>query len=148
GDGLEVAANGQVDPRDGRLATSLRIESHRGAAWIDRIGAPRGLKLGDAHATGTLSGTLGRPEIGGHVAISQVTFRDRLAEKLEADMKLHNGVLHVDNLSGDALAAKLSGGGTFDLFIDGDLLRVRPEPTLDVHVAGKGVSISRATNWD
>ena len=148
GDGLEVAVNGQVDPRDGRLATNLRIESRRGASWLEHLGAPRGLKVGDAHATGLVSGTLGRPELGAHVSISQVVFRDRVAEKIEADVKLHHGILRVENLTGDALLATLTGDGEFDLFQDGDVLRWKAEPTLKVRVAGRGVSVSKATGWD
>jgi autotransporter translocation and assembly factor TamB len=148
GEGLEVAANGEVDPRDGRLSTSVRVDSGKGAAWLAHLGAPKGLELGHAHAEGTLRGTLGRPAFTAHLTADGSSFHARTIDHFAADLSLAAGTLKAENLTGDGLGATFHGDGELELFENGDVLKPRADPPLALHVTAKGVSVRAATGWN
>jgi hypothetical protein len=146
GSGLTVAASGNVDPRDGRLATSVRVESARGASWLADLGA-RDVKLGEARASGNLSGTVTRPELGAHVAASKLSVQGRPVEHVDADVALRSGVLKLYNVRGHGLGGTFDGDAELGLLSPGRLA-LRERPTLRAHLHGSGVQLATAVGWD
>lgn len=147
GDGLQVAASGDVDPRSGKLATRLRIDSQRGATWLRDVGQ-KDVKLGEAHATGTLTGTFDKPELGAHLQAKSVSVRDRVVDRVDADVSLHEGDLVVDHLNGEALGGTLTGDAHVGLLAPGGGLKLRDQRTLRAHLQGQNMQLQRALAWD
>lgn len=147
GDGLEVAATGDVDPRDGKLATQLRIDSARGATWLRNFGQ-RDVKIGEAHATGNVSGTLEKPQLGAHVQAKSVTVKDRPVGKVDADVSLKHGDLVVDNVRGEAFGGTFGGDATIGLLAENGKLELRDQRTLRANLHGQGMNVGRAVGWD
>src|SRR5262249_55067891 len=114
GDGLQVAASGDVDPRNGKLATTVRVDSVRGSTWLRNFGQ-KDVKIGEAHATGTVSGTLEKPQLGAHVQAKNVTVRDRPVEKVDADVSLRQGDLVVEKVRGEAFGGSFTGDAQLGL---------------------------------
>jgi hypothetical protein len=147
GDGLTVAATGEVDPRSGRLATSLRVDSQRGSTWLRNFGR-RDIKIGEAHATGKLSGTLQSPEVDGHIQAKNVSVRDRSIDRVDADVSLHNGDLLLDQVRGEAFDGSFTGDAELGLFVTKGQLALRDRRTLRAHLHGQDMQLQRAIGWD
>jgi hypothetical protein len=120
GEGVTVAADGTIDPRDGRVAGSVRLDGQSGAPLLSRWGLPSGMRFESVHASGRIFGALARPTLALHAVASNVAYERRTLEHLEADLALRGGTLAVTNLVGNGLGATVSGSAELDLF-DGDV---------------------------
>jgi hypothetical protein len=148
GEGLQVAASGNVDPRNGKLATTVRVDSARGSSWLGHFKGAKGIKVGEAHATGSLGGTIERPQLGGHVAAKDVTVQSRVIDAVEADVKLRSGTLALDGIKGQGLGGTFEGSAEIGLFSPSGRLELRRDPTLQAQLTGSGIDLERAVGWD
>jgi len=147
-EGLRVEASGNVDAKTQKLDGALRADSVRGARWLHTAGLPDAVKLGEAHLTGSLGGTVTRPELGGHLRAADVAVRDRKLDSAEADVQLKHGVLRVDSLSGNGLGATVEGEAAVTLLSpDGDLGKARPAPELHARLSAHGLEMAALTMW-
>jgi hypothetical protein len=140
GEGVTVAIDGTIDPRDNRVAASLRVDAQSGAALWQRLGAPAGLTVESLHAAGRISGALVKPTLSLHAAAQNVTFSRRTLDHLEADLSLRGGTLVLGNLTASGLGATIAGSAELDLF-DGRLDRPLGEPNVRATLETKGLSL-------
>src|SRR5581483_11680641 len=141
-EGLRVEASGNVDAKTQKLDGALRADSVRGARWLHTAGLPDAVKLGEAHLTGSLGGTVTRPELGGHLRAADVAVRDRKLDSAEADVPLQHGVARVGSLSGNGLGAAVEGDAAVALRSpDGDLGKARPAPELHAGLSAHGLEM-------
>lgn len=147
GEGVTVAADGSIDPRSGRVDAAVRLDVGAHAAALARWGAPAGLTLEGAHASGRISGALLRPQLALHAVANGVSYQRRTLDKLEADLSLRGGELVVSDLSGSGLGASAIGGSAELGLFDGDLLHPRATPTLRARLQAHGLSVAALTGW-
>ena len=150
GGGGGAARSGHRQRRPARRAHRRRAVGRvgRGPSWVERLGAPPGLHIGEAHGQGSVTGTLSRPDLGLRIKVAQVTFAGRLVDSVTANVRLSGGTLSVSELKGQGLGGQLTGEAELGLFAaNGDLSRPLKEPTLRVRLSGTGVSVAAATGW-
>ncbi|MFI5289813.1 MAG: hypothetical protein ACHQ17_09195, partial [Polyangia bacterium] len=148
GEGLKVAASGTLDPRSGKIASQLTVDSSRGATWMQRAGAPPTLHVGSAHLTGSVGGTVLRPTLDAQLTASAVTLSAHPLDHLSAAVKLDHGKLKVSELRGSGMGAALTGSATLTLFPpDGDLSHPLKPPTVHLALSGHGLSLAAVTTW-
>lgn len=146
GEGVTVAADGTVDPRDGRLSANVRIDAAAGTPLWARLGAPAGLHLDAVHAVGRVTGPPLRPTLTLHAVANNVSYQRRTLTTLEADLSLNGGTLIVSNLAGSGLGATVTGSAELGLF-GNDLAHPRAEPTIRAALVANGLSLTALSGW-
>ncbi len=148
GDGVKVGANGTVNPKSQAIAGKLSVDSARGAAYLQRLGLPAGVKVGEAHLAGSIGGTLSRPEIDAKLRAADVSVHDRNLETAQADLELRGGTVKVSELHGAGLGGSVDGEAAIELYDEhGDLGHLLREPHLVAHLSARGADVGALAGW-
>ena|GEM_PF-3853279 len=142
GEGGEVVADGTVDPRSGAVHAELSVHNLHGGRWLDRLGLPDSVDVGDGRAELSVRGTLDHPQVDGRISVENLGIVGRVLLKLATEVHLKDGILSLVGFKTGGLGTQIIGSADLDLFEGGRLSRMRAQPTLKASLSARAAKLS------
>lgn len=137
-EGLRVAVLGEVNPKTLAMSGRARIDGAADGAWVRRLWGDTRLRPGKLASSGRIGGSLDRPEMELDVELEDWSYRGRKLDRLQARLRLVEGELVADQMSGRLYGGLLSGDIGVRLFTDAAIKHALQQPTLRVGIGITG----------
>lgn len=142
--GARVLAHGSFDTMTSDLSQiSARVDISNIKPWLEAAGVEAGPEAGIVSANLRFAGDMSAPRIASGRMTFEVPPGDLKIPSMitSFDLRESERGLSISNLTLTSSAGELSGSGSVDLFIDGNLFRPRAVPSVDAVLQARDVDL-------